>query len=133
MSVAPAAHDGGVSAHVPPGWPPSVPPPEAEGWRRRAVGWLLDLCPADYRRYDVLARHPVVLARLASHHVAAQLDAQQRATATVRADLRGHVAPQVIDEVLQTLDVEQARLLQARRAVDLVERALRGRRYVPRL
>lgn len=122
-----------MTPHAPPGWPAAVPPPDVDGWQRRAVGWLLDLCPADYRGYPVVARHPVVLARLAAHHVEASLDAQRRATATVRGDLRDHVPPQVLDEVLETLDVEQARLLAARRAVGLVEEALRGRRYVPRL
>jgi hypothetical protein len=122
-----------VTAHVPPGWPPSVPPPEADGWQRRAAGWLLDLCPADYRGHGVLARHPVVLARLAAYHVDAQLEGLRRATAGARADLAGQVAPQVVDEVLEALDVEEARLLRARHAVDLVEQAMRGRRYVPRL
>lgn len=122
-----------MTAQAPPGWPRGVPPPDAEGWRRRAVGWLLDQCPADYRSYPVLQRHPVALARLAALHVTAQVEAQRRATATVRADLRGQVSAGVVDEVLEALDAEQARLLAAQRAVGLVEDALRGRRYVPRL
>lgn len=120
-------------AHAPPGWPPAVPPPDAEGWRRRAVGWLLDLCPADYRAYGVLTRHPVVLARLAVAHVDAGLAAHRRTTATLRADLHGEVPPGVVDEVLAVLDAELVRLLEAQRAARLVEEALRGRRFVPRL
>lgn len=122
-----------MSVPVPPGWPHAVPPPGAEGWQQRAVGWLLDLCPPDYRGHPVLQRHPVVLARLAAHHVAGQVAAQQRAVATLRADLAGVVPPQVLDEVLAALDVEQARLLGAERGVRLLEAALRGHRYVPRL
>jgi hypothetical protein len=122
-----------VSAHVPPGWPRAVPPPEVEGWQDRAVAWLLDLCPPDYRGHGVLRRHPVALARLAAHHVAAGLDAQRRATATLRADLAGRLDPRTAEEVLDVLDVEQARLTEAQRAVALVEGALRGQRYVPRL
>lgn len=122
-----------MTPHAPPGWPAPVPPPDVEGWRRRAVGWLLDLCPPEYRGYPVVTRQPVVLARLAARHVEASLEAQRRATATARVDLRDHVPPQVLDELLETLDVEQARLLASRRAVALVEEALRGRRFVPRL
>ena len=122
-----------MTAHAPPGWPRQVPPPEVAGWERRAVAWMLDLCPPDYRGHPVLGRHPAVLARLTALHVAAQAEAQRRATATVRADLRDQVPPPVMEQVLEVLDVEHARLLAAARAVTLVEEALRGRRYVPRL
>jgi hypothetical protein len=97
------------------------------------VAWLLDLCPPDYRGHDVLRRHPAALARLAAHHVAAGLDAQRRATATVRADLAGRLDARATEEVLEVLDVEQVRLTEAQRAVALIEGALRGQRYVPRL
>jgi hypothetical protein len=122
-----------VTSHAPPGWPRDVPPPDADEWRSRAVGWLLDLCPADYRGHPVLARHPVALARLAAHHVEAGLEAQRRARATARERLGDLLPPGAMDEVLEVLDVEQARLLAARRGVDLVETALRGQRFVPRL
>jgi hypothetical protein len=35
------------------------------------MGWLLDLCPPEYRSYPALRRHPVVLARFAVLHVEA--------------------------------------------------------------
>ncbi|SDQ49799.1 hypothetical protein [Quadrisphaera sp. DSM 44207] len=117
----------------PPGWPAAVPPPGAEGWEHRAASWLLDLCPPEYRAQPVLVRHPVVLARLAHHHVAAQAQAHRRAVATLRADLDGAVAPGVVERALTALDHEQARLLAAVRGVRLLEEALRGRRHVPRL
>lgn len=123
----------GVTAAVPPGWPRPVPPPVADGWQHRAVAWLLDLCPAEYRGAPVLRRHPVVLAHLAAHHVSAQVEAQRRAAATLRAELAGHVPPAAVEEALEVLDTEEARLLAARRAVQLVAEALRGRRHVPRL
>ncbi|UER54091.1 hypothetical protein HJG43_05505 [Kineosporiaceae bacterium SCSIO 59966] len=119
--------------NTPPGWPRGVPPPDADEWRSRAVGWLLDLCPADYRGHPVLARHPVALARLAAHHVEAGLEAQRRARATARERLGDVLPPGAMAEVLEVLDVEQARLLAARRGVELVETALRGQRFVPRL
>jgi hypothetical protein len=97
------------------------------------VSWLLDLCPPEYRGHDVLVRHPVVLAVLAGHHVAALVAGQRRAVATLRTDLADVVAPGVAERTLLALEHEQARLLAAARGVRLVEEALRGSRYVPRL
>jgi hypothetical protein len=110
-----------------------VPPPDVEGWERAASAWLLDLCPPDYRAHAVLVRHPVVLAVLAGHHVAAQAQAQRRAVATLRTDLAGAVPPEVVERALDALDAEQARLLGAARGVALVAEALRGVRRRPRL
>ena len=126
-------HDVPVSAHVPPGWPDAVPPPGAPGWERRAVSWLLDLCPADYRGYPLLGKQPRLLAYLAGQHVRASLDGVARATAGLRSHVAGQLDPQVVDDALAVLDAEQARLLAAVRAVDLVATALGGARYVPRL
>jgi hypothetical protein len=52
---------------------------------------------------------------------------------TARADLREVVAPEVIDAVIGAYDREGRRLVLAARAVELVEAALRGERWVPRL
>ena len=117
----------------PPGWPAQVRPPGAPGWQRTAVAWLLDLCPADYRGHPVLARHPVALARLAVLHLDAGLQAGRRALATARADLSELLPPPALAEVIEAIEIEQARLLAARRGADLVEQALRGRRFIPQL
>lgn len=124
-------------AHAPPGWPPAVRPPDADDWVETARAWLLDLCPPDYRAHAVITRHPVVLARLAVHHVAGQAQAQRAAVATLREDLaepvaRGTLDPGVVERALAALDVEQARLLATGRGARLVEQALRGRRTAPR-
>src|SRR5436853_6361011 len=87
-------------AAVPPGWPAVVRPPGAPHWERTALNWLLDLCPADYRGYPVLARHPALLAWLAGHHLDGQLQATRRALATARADLADVVPPPVLTEAL---------------------------------
>ena len=118
---------------APPGWPPQVRPPDAPDWERTAVDWLLDLCPADYRRYTGLRRHVVVLARFAVLHVEANQAAVRRGLSEVRADLRDVATLEVVDAAVQTFQLEEARLLGLRRAVGLVEEALRGRRYVARL
>ncbi len=118
---------------APPGWPSEVRPPDAPDWERTAVAWLLDLCPPDYRQYDVLRAHPVVLARFAVHHVEAALAASRRGLATVRADLRDVAGPETVAAAIAALEREGARLLGTARAVALVEEALRGRRFRPRL
>jgi hypothetical protein len=120
-------------AYAPPGWPAAVLPPGTPDWERTAVIWLLDLCPPDYRLYDVLRLHPVVLARFAALHVDAGVAAARHGLATVRADLRGLVPPEAVDAAVAAFEREGARLAGAGRAVSLVERALRGERYIPRL
>ena len=118
---------------APPGWPKQVRPPDTPDWERTAASWLLDLCPPDYRRYAGLRRHVVVLARFAVLHVEASQAACRRGLSEARADL-GQVAElPVVEAAVQTFQLEEARLLAVRRAVGLVEEALRGRRYVARL
>ena len=122
-----------VTHVAPAGWPRQVRPPDAPDWERTAAAWLLDLCPPDYRRYDGLRRHVVVLARFAVLHVEANQAACRRGLSEARADL-GQVADlAVVEAAVQTFQLEEARLLSVRRAVGLVEEALRGQRYVARL
>lgn len=122
-----------MPAQVPPGWPQEVLPPQAPGWERSAVAWLLDQCPPEYRAYDVLRAHPVALARFARGHVQAAVEAARQGIRTARSDLRDVVAPEVVEAVLGAYDREGRRLVQVGRAVTLVEAALRGERWVPRL
>jgi hypothetical protein len=122
-----------VNAYTPPGWPAAVPPPGTPDWEQSASDWLIDLCPADFRGYPVLRRHPLSLAWLAGHHVEGARQAMARALGRIRVELGQDLQPGVIDQLMQTLDAEQARLLAAARAVQLIEQALRGHRHVPRL
>jgi hypothetical protein len=118
---------------APPGWPREVRPPDTPGWEATAAAWLLDLCPPDYRHYSGLRRHVVVLARFAVLHVEANQAAVRRGLSEARADL-GQVAElAVVEAAVQTFHLEDARLQATRRAVGLVEEALRGRRFVARL
>jgi hypothetical protein len=118
---------------LPPGWPAGVRPPGTPDWERSAVGWLFDQCPPDYRAYDVLRRHPLVLARFAATNLDGAVDAAGRGLQTARAELRDRVPPEVVEAAVAAYERERHRLQTARRAVDLVERALRGERWVPRL
>lgn len=122
-----------VSSVAPPGWPREVRPPDAPDWEVTAASWLLDLCPAEYRRYPGLRRHVVVLARFAVLHVEAQQAACRRGLSQIRTDLKDVATLEVVDAAVQTFQLDDARLQSTRRAVGLVEDALRGRRYVARL
>ena len=118
---------------VPPGWPEQVLPPQAPDWERSAVGWLFDLCPAEYRAHDVLRKHPVVLARFAAGHVEAGVEAARQGIRTARAELRGVVGGDVVDAAIAAYEREGRRLIAVGRQVVLVDAALRGQRHVPRL
>ncbi|WP_372735345.1 hypothetical protein [Nocardioides sp.] len=122
-----------VTNVAPPGWPREVRPPDAPDWESTASKWLLDLCPPEYRGYPALRRHAVVLARFAVLHVEASLAAVRRGLSEARAELRDVAELDVIEAAIATWQREEARLQGVRRAVGLVEEALRGRRYVARL
>jgi hypothetical protein len=110
-----------------------VRPPAAPDWERTAIVWLFDQCPPDYRAYDVLRRHPVVLARFAASNLDGAIAAADGGLQTVRAELRDRVPPEAVEAAVAAYERERHRLRAARRAVDLVERALRGERWAPRL
>ena len=118
---------------APPGWPARVRPPGAPDWESTATSWLLDISPPEYRSYPVLRRHPVVLARFAALHVEAGQAAVRRGLSEARGVLRDVADPDTVEAALLTWQAEEARLLAERRAVQLVEEALRGRRFVARL
>ncbi|MCW2822353.1 MAG: hypothetical protein JWR64_2148 [Marmoricola sp.] len=108
-------------------------PPGAPDWETTAVGWLLDLCPPEYRSYPALRRHAVVLARFAVLHVEACQSAVNQGLSEARGGLREVAEASVVDAAVETWQRESARLIAVRRAVGLVEEALRGRRFVERL
>ena len=122
-----------MTRQLPPGWPAAVPPAGAPGWRRAASAWLFDLCPPDHRAYDVLRKHPLVLARVADGHLRAGIQACQHGLATARADLRDDVEPGAVTAVLAMYEREAARLAAALVSVGALAGALRGEHYVPRL
>src|SRR3982751_2674446 len=101
---------------APPGWPREVRPPDAPDWERTAAGWLLDLCPPEYRGFPALRRHVVVLARFAVLHVEACRAAVKRGLSEARAELRGVASVDVIDAAVETWLTEEARLTGVRRA-----------------
>jgi hypothetical protein len=119
--------------YVPPGWPPQVRPPGAPDWEATAVAFLFDCCPADFRAYEVLRRHPVVLARFAAVFVEGQCDAAEHGLAGVRTSLTEDLPADVVSAAVDAWFEQAARLARVRRAVGLVEEALRGKTFPPKL
>jgi hypothetical protein len=97
------------------------------------VAWLLDVVPPDYRLHGVLRRHPVALAALARHHLAACVAGAREGYRTARAELGNRLPPGSMDAVLDAYRTEGIRLVETARAVDLVGRALRGEVFAPQL
>ena len=122
-----------MTTYTPPGWPAGVRPPGAVDWEATATAFLLDCCPPDFRAYPVLRRHPVVLARFATHFVAGQCEAAQTAVALIRTELADWVSAEVVAAAADAWLEQGARLLRVRRSVRLVEEALQGVSFVPKL
>src|SRR6202035_197533 len=111
--------------YVPPGWPDAVGPPGSEDWEASAAAWLLDLIP-EYRLYPTVRRHPVVLAVIARHVLSGAVEGARQGYRATRTELGEVVPPHVIDAVLRDCRTEGRRMAATVRAVELVERALRG-------
>lgn len=118
---------------LPPGWPEAVHPPGAPEWERTAIAWLYDQCPPDYRAYDVLRKHPQALGKLAVLSLDGAIHAADQGLRTARADLAGELNPEAVEAFLAALERERLRLRRTKQAAELVEQALRGRRWVQRL
>lgn len=115
-----------MNADVPSGWPSDVQPPGSPDFEASAVSWLFDVVPPDYRLHGILRRHPVALASLAMHHLAACIEGAREGYRTTRTELGGSMAPHTIDAVLAAYRMEGRRLAAAARGTELVLRALRG-------
>lgn len=122
-----------MGAYIPPGWPAGVHPPGSEEFESTAVGWLLDVVPPDYRLHGVLRRYPVALATLARYHSKACVEGARQGYRTARTELAGALPPHAIDTVLAAYRKEGTRLAATAQAVDLVERALRGEVFTPKM
>lgn len=122
-----------MTAFVPPGWPAGVQPPGSPDFDRTAATWLLDVVPPDYLLHGVLRRHPIALAALARHHLAACVEGARNGYRMARTELGPHLSPSAIEAVLTAYRSEGSRLATAARAADLIERALHGEEFVPNM
>jgi outer membrane biosynthesis protein TonB len=110
-----------------------VHPPGSEEFESTAVAWLLDVVPPDYRLHGVLRRYPVALAALARYHSKACVEGARQGYRAARTELADALPPHAIDTVLAAYRKEGARLAATARAVGLVERALRGEVFTPKM
>jgi hypothetical protein len=122
-----------MATYTPPGWPAGVHPPGSDDFESTAVGWLLDVVPPDYRLHGVLRRYPVALATMARYHSRACVEGARQGYRTARTELTGALPPHAVDTVLAAYRQEGARLAATARAVGLVERALRGEVFTPKM
>lgn len=107
-------------------WPASVHPPGSDSFEQTALEWLFDHVPADYRLHGVLRRHPVALSRLARQYVSATLEAAREGYRTARVDLRDHLPPHALDQVMSAYLAEGQRTAGVLRAIEAVDGALRA-------
>lgn len=122
-----------MSAYVPPGWPAGVHPPGTERFEDTAVAWLFEFVPPEYRRYGVLRRHPAALSRMARQHVSAAVEAARAGFRTARTDLADVLPPHGVEAVLDIYRREGTRLVEIAAAIELVDSALHGASFSPRL
>ncbi len=108
-------------------------PPDSEEFESTAVTWLLDVVPPDYRLHGVLRRYPVALAAMARYHAKACVEGAREGYRTARTELAGALPPHAIDTVLAAYRKEGVRLAATARAVGLIERALRGEVFSPKM
>lgn len=118
---------------LPPNWPEAVWAPGTQDWEASATTWLLEQVPPEYRRYDVLRRYPVLLARFAGDHTGAALEAARSGWRSLRVDLKDHLPGEAVDAAMDAYEREGSRLAGVARSVEVVSAALRGQRWVPRL
>jgi hypothetical protein len=122
-----------MATYVPPGWPAGVHPPGSDEFESTAIVWLFDTVPPDYRLYGVLRRHPIALAAMARHHAKACVESARQGYRTARTELAPALPPHAVDAVLAAYRREGNRLAATARAVALVERALRGEMFTPKM
>jgi hypothetical protein len=99
----------------------------------RRLRWLLDALPADFRRHQVVRRHPAALALMARHHTHACVEGARQGYRTARLELGVALPPHAVDGVLAAYKTEGFKLRAIARGVELVERAIRGEAFAPKL
>ncbi|MFM1916557.1 MAG: hypothetical protein RJB01_72 [Actinomycetota bacterium] len=110
---------------VPPaGWPDGVPAPSDEGFEERAVTWLLDFAPAEWRGSPIRSFPTALAWSVQQYLIGAQL-AARGAYSRVRSTF-GSEYPAATEPTLLAWEAHGAALAHTLRQVDMVRRALGG-------
>lgn len=96
------------------------------------MGWLLDRLPPEYRT-SALRKHPLALAMAARGQAEATLSGVREVYRRLRAELRDRLDAAEIEAALVELERLAAQFGRSQREVEMVEQALRGRVWRPRL
>ncbi|MEV0237817.1 hypothetical protein [Nonomuraea sp. NPDC050786] len=116
--------DAETSAPTPQGWPPGVPAPGEAGWMTAATTWLVETLPPDYRAHEVV-HNPHVLIWMAACHSEHALAALRAGYRSASVQLKPHLQPHVLSQVLATYQKEGARLKAVAHSIQVVGRFLR--------
>jgi hypothetical protein len=121
------------AAASPPGWPADLPPADSPEFGDRVVLWLLDLAPAEFRGFEVLRRHPHVLGWAVAQYLDGAVTSLRASYSQVRATFADSIDAKTMQEVMEAFEFEGVRLAKAVRQVGMVNDALSGLRWRPRL
>ena len=122
-----------MGVYLPPDWPADVRPPGSEEFEASAVAFLLDVLPAGFRRHPVVRRYPAALASMARHYADACVEGARQSYRSARVELGVALPPHAVDGVLAAYKTEGFKLARVARGVELVERAIRGEAFAPKL
>ena len=89
-------------------WPADLTPVGAPGWQAKASAWLLDRCPSEFRTYEIFKTQPAALGYVALHQLEHQVEAIRDAYRNARTN--ANLPPEVLSDLLSTLEHEGARL-----------------------
>ena len=89
-------------------WPSDLTPAGATGGEVKAVAWLLDRCPSEFRTYEIFRTHPAALGYVTQFHLEHQVEAIRDAYRSARTT--ANLKPEPLDELLAALEHEGARL-----------------------
>jgi hypothetical protein len=122
-----------MDVYLPQDWQAEVRPPGSGDFEANAVAWLLDVLPDDFRRHQVLRWHPAALASMARHYALARVQGAREGYRTARVELGVSIPPHAVDGVFAAYKTQGFKLARVARGVELVERALRGETFAPKL
>lgn len=89
-------------------WPSDLTPAGATGWQVKAISWLLDRCPSEFRTYEVFRTQPAALSYVTHFHLEHQVEAIRDAYRSARTT--SNLKPEPLEELLAALEHEGARL-----------------------